>query len=199
MLKTLKRPLEKYNNWVLSFTKKKEAEKALAMFSFAESSFFPIPIDPLLAAMISTHPKKTWKFVNIAAFYSILGALLGFAVGALLMSTVGDWLVDTYDVRNGFNTLGDSYNQNAFITVLAAAFTPIPYKIVTISAGAFSINLFSFIAASIIGRWARYGLVGWFSRVVGVRYQDKIHYFINMLSLAVIGLLVIVVFAATTV
>jgi len=198
MFTKLKSILNRYNTWVLSFSKKKEAEKALAGFSFAESSFFPIPIDPLLVAMVSAQPKKVVKFVNIATFYSILGALFGFFIGLVLMSTLGDWLVDTYNLREGFESLGESYDKNAFVAVLAAAFTPIPFKIITISAGAFSINIISFLAASIIGRWARYGLVGWFSKIIGERYKDKLEYFINLLSLGVIALIIIVVFIATS-
>lgn len=197
MIEILKAYVKRYNDWILSFSKKKEAEKSLASFSFAESSVFPIPIDPLLIAMILARPKRTKKLVNIAAFYSVLGALVGYFIGAVLIGTIGDWLIDTYDIRQGFDDLGVSYSDNAFLAVITAAFTPIPFKLITISAGAFSINIFTFLIASIIGRYARYSLVGWFSRIVGLRYKDKVHYFINLLSVVVISFIVIVILVAT--
>lgn len=197
-MKRLKQYINRYTKWVIGYSKKQDAEKALAGFSFAESSIFPIPIDPLLAAMVSLKPEKTVRFVHIAAITSILGALLGYFIGAVLMDTVGDWLVRSFDIQDGFMRLGESYANNAFLAVLAAAFTPIPYKIITISAGAFSIALAPFVFASIIGRYARYSLVGWFSRIVGVRYRDKIEYFINLLSLAVLALIILVVIAVTS-
>lgn len=191
----MKKPkiLVKYNNWVMSWTKRSEAERALYFLSFAESSFFPIPIDPLLAAVVSSKPQHAKRIVLLSSVASILGGLLGFVIGALLMETLGQWVLDTYSLQEQFNSLGASYQDNAFLAVLAAAFTPIPYKIITISAGAFSINIWAFILASIIGRAGRYSLVGWFSSIVGAKYKDKIEYYINLLTLAVIGLIVIVI------
>ena len=171
----------------MKWTKDSKAEKALAGFSFAESSFFPIPVDPLLAAMVSLKPKKTMRFVFIAGVTSVLGGLLGYLIGDLLMDSLGQWILDTYNLHEEFKDLGEAYQSNAFLAVLTAAFTPVPYKIITISAGAFAINLAQFILASIVGRFARFALVGWFSSIVGEKYKDKVEYFINLLSLAIIA------------
>jgi len=188
--------IKRYNNWVIGWSKKKNSEQALAGFAFAESSFFPIPIDPLLITLIINQPKKTWRLVNISTVFSVLGGLLGYVVGFFLMKSLGQWLIDTYNLQAGFDSLGKSYQDNAFLAVTTAALTPIPFKIITISAGAFKISLTSFITASIFGRYLRYGLVGWASRFIGNRYPHKLEMLINLLSVGVLGLIVLVVAVA---
>lgn len=179
--------LARYTDWVIGWSKRKEAEKALGAFSFAESSFFPIPVDPLLTALVFSKPKHVFRLVNITALSSVAGGAFGYLIGALLMTTIGAWILDTYNLHEAFISLGNKYQANTFLVVFTTAFTPIPFKVIAVSAGAFGVNFASFILASLLRRYLRFGAVGWLSSKFGERYQHKIGKFINLLSGLVIA------------
>lgn len=179
--------LGRYTDWVIGWSKRPEAERALAVLSFAESSLFPIPVDPLMTALIFSKPKRVWRFVNITALSSVAGGVVGYLIGAVLMTTLGVWILDTYDLHETFNNLGDKYQANTFWVVLTTAITPIPFKVIAISAGAFEVSFISFLAASVIRRYLRFGIVGWLASKFGERYQHKIGKFINLLTGLVIA------------
>lgn len=170
-------------DWAVGWAETKSANKALAGISFAESSFFPIPPDPLLIAMTTVKPHKYLKFAAICTIASVAGGLFGYFIGVTLFETVGKFIIDTYSLHSEFDLLEHRYTQNAFLTIFAAAFTPIPYKIITIAAGVFHVNIAVFVAASFLGRGARFFLVATLMHYFGKRYQDKIAKYIDVLSL----------------
>ena len=184
----------KFYNWFTAWAQKPQAEKALAGFTFIEALFFPIPPDPLLMAMVFNKPKRWIRYASIATVATILGGILGYLIGLGLFETVGQWVVDTYHLQDHYDSLGESFQSNGFIAVLTAAMTPIPYKIITLSAGAFHVNFFSFIVASIIGRSARFFGVAYLSKWLGVNHKDKIEKYIDLLSVTLLVLVVIFVF-----
>lgn len=186
-------PRQKIRNtykWVVGWAEKPEADAALASIAFAESSFFPIPPDPLLIALVTAKPRKYLRFATIALVASVLGGILGYYIGVALFDTVGQWVINTYHLQSQFDLLGARYNENAFITIFTAAFTPIPYKIITIAAGVFEVNFFSFVVASIIGRGGRFFTVATLMKIFGAKYKDTIEKYIDIFSLLFVALLI---------
>lgn len=177
--------------WVVGWAETKRAEQALASIAFAESSFFPIPPDPLLIAMVMAKPSHFLRHAFICTLSSALGGILGYAIGVLLFSSIGMWIVNTYGLQEEFVHIGQKYEENAFFTVFTAAFTPIPYKLITIAAGVFKINFFSFIIASFIGRGMRFFLVAFLMHHLGRRYKDSIEKYIDILSITFVILIIL--------
>ncbi len=177
--------------WVVGWAETKRAEQALAGIAFAESSFFPIPPDPLLIAMVMVKPTLFLRHATICTLSSALGGVFGYAIGLMLFSTVGAWIVNTYGLQEEFVQIGIRYEENAFLTVFTAAFTPIPYKLITVAAGVFKINFVMFVIGSVIGRGMRFFLVAFLMHHLGRRYKDSIEKYIDLLSIAFVTLLVL--------
>lgn len=168
LLHPLTRPLRKAYDWMLAFAGKPHAEKALFGLSFIESSFFPIPPDPLLLAMGAARPDRALRYAAVTTVASVLGALLGYAIGALLMDTVGAWLLDLYDPNRAMWQRVESwYQEYGVLALLVAAITPIPYKVFTIASGALGMAILPFVFFSLIGRGFRFGLEGVLLRYFG--------------------------------
>ncbi len=135
------------------------AEAALAAVAFAESSFFPIPPDILLAPMAVADPRRAWRFALIAMIASVLGGMLGYAIGALLYDTLGQWLIHLYGYGAKMDALKETYAKWGWLVILLKGVTPIPYKLVTITSGLLGYNFPLFVALSIVTRGARFFLV----------------------------------------
>lgn len=177
-------------NWVVGWSESKNAERALGGIAVAESSFFPIPPDPLLIAMTTVQPRKYLRFATICTVGSVIGGLIGYAIGVGLFESVGLWVINTYGLQEEFTRIGERFDANAFLAVFATGFTPIPYKLITISAGVFQINLATFIIASVLGRGGRFFAVAFAMHHFGKRYRDKIEKYIDLLSIVFLILLV---------
>jgi len=176
-------------DWTLHWAKTKQAPYALFLIAFIESSFFPIPPDVLLIAMVVANRKKWIRRAAICTFGSVLGALLGYFIGWGLFETAGKFIVETYNMEAVVKMLGEKYAENAFLVVFTAAFTPIPYKAITITAGLFKISLFTLIIASIIGRAGRFFLVAGALRVFGKKISDSIEKYFDIFSIVFVILL----------
>ena len=183
--------IRKMYRWVVGWSESKNAERALGGIAFAESSFFPIPPDPLLIAMTTVKPKKYLRFATICTVASLLGGLLGYLIGVGLFETVGMWVINTYGLHNEYGSIGERYANNAFLTIFTAAFTPIPYKLIAISAGVFQVNLLVFIFGSIVGRGGRFFMVAILMHHFGKRYKDTIEKYIDLLSILFAVLLIV--------
>ena len=176
--------LKKLYDWTLLRARTKNASYALFGIAFIESSFFPVPPDVLLIAMVVADRMKWLRYALICTAGSVLGALLGYFIGWGLYETVGKLIVDTYNLHAVVELIGRKYSENAFMTVFTAAFTPIPYKAITITAGLFKISLPVLIAASIIGRAGRFFIVAGVLRIFGKTIADSIEKYFNILSIA---------------
>ncbi|MEQ1632484.1 MAG: YqaA family protein [Planctomycetota bacterium] len=156
-------PLKRLYNWVLHWADTPYGTPALAVMSFAESSFFPIPPDVLLIALCLGDRARSFRFAFWCSLASVVGGLAGYAIGALLWDTTGlDEFFFTYVpgfTHEVFDKVKLQYEQYNFWIVFVAAFTPIPYKVITITAGICGISLPMFLLASAIGRSARFYLV----------------------------------------
>jgi membrane protein YqaA with SNARE-associated domain len=151
---------------VKALSESPHAEVALAGVAFAESSFFPIPPDVLLAPMALATPGRAWRFALIATTFSVLGGMLGYAIGAMLYDTIGQWLVSLYGYGAKIEALKQTYAEWGWLVILIKGVTPIPYKLVTITSGLLGYNFPLFVALSALTRGARFflvaGVLHWF-------------------------------------
>ncbi|MCX5704575.1 MAG: DedA family protein [Candidatus Omnitrophica bacterium] len=163
---------------------------ALFGIAFIESSFFPIPPDVLLIAMVLAERKKWIRNAVICTIGSVLGALFGYFIGWSLYESVGKLIVNTYHLQPTMELVGRKYTENAFLAIFTAAFTPIPYKIITIAAGLFKISLVTLVIASVIGRAGRFFIVAGALRIFGARIEKSIEKYFDIFSIIFILLLI---------
>mgnify|MGYP003675141976 CR=1 FL=1 len=147
-------------NWTMSLAATRYARMGLATVSFLESSIFPIPPDVLLIPMVLADRANWWKNALICTLASILGALLGYAIGMFLYEAVGQPILALYGKEDSFAKVSEWYNTYGGWGVLFAAVTPFPYKVLTIFSGATGLNLATFVLVSIVGRSVRFFAVG---------------------------------------
>ncbi|WP_114389695.1 YqaA family protein [Notoacmeibacter marinus] len=177
-------------DWTMGLARTRHADKALAAVSFAESSIFPIPPDALLVPMVLAQRHRWVRLALICTVASVLGAFLGYAIGALFMDLIGDPILQFYGKANSFEKIQGLYNEWGGWGVLFAAVTPFPYKVLTIFSGATGLNFVVFTIVSIIGRAARFFLVAWLLGRYGEPLQRFIERWLNWLFLAFMILLV---------
>ncbi len=190
ILKGPSRFLRRLYDWTLHWAKTPKAQGALFGVAFMESSFFPIPPDVLLIPMVIAKPRRWLAYAALCTLGSVLGALLGYAIGWGLYETVGQWIITTYHLEEAMVLVGRKYQENAFLAIFTAAFTPIPFKVFTISAGLFSINIATLLIASLIGRFGRFFLVAASLRLFGRRIAATIEKYFDIFSLVFVALLV---------
>ncbi|MDR3112508.1 MAG: VTT domain-containing protein [Elusimicrobiota bacterium] len=183
--------MRKTYEWTLSWGNTKYSSWVLFVISFIESSFFPIPPDVLLIPLTSAQPKKWFQKASICLIGSVLGAFLGYAVGFIFYETIGLAIVNLYHLQNAMQIIEAKYTQNAFLAIFTGAFTPIPYKAMTISAGIFHINIITLFCASLIGRGARFYAVAFGIRIFGDKIKNAIEKYFNALSVAFVILLIV--------
>lgn len=180
-LQTLK---EGMSAWAVRHAEGKNARWWLFGLSFAESSFFPIPPDVLLVAILMTRERvRAFYYAAITTAGSVLGGLFGYAIGYFFFQTVGVWLVHTYHLESQIDTVQKLFSDNAFFAIFVAAFTPIPYKVFTIAGGLFGISIPVFIIASILGRGGRFFAVAAVMRYFGGHIARGLYKYFNVLSI----------------
>ncbi len=167
--------LRRLYDWVLSWADHQHAGLALFLLAFAEASFFPIPPDVLLIALALSHPKRSFKWASICLAGSVLGGMAGYWLGWEFMASVGQKILAFYHLTDKYEVVQALYQKYDAWAVAAGGFTPLPYKLFTITAGAFQINFPTFIIASIISRAGRFFLVA------GVIYKfgPPVKYFLD--------------------
>jgi len=133
----------------------------LAAVSFAEASFFPIPPDPILAAIVLARRDRVWIAALVCTVASVLGGLAGYAIGAGLYEAIGRPVIDFYHLQEAFNTFQQRFDEWGGWIILAKGLTPIPFKLVTIASGVAHLNLVTFVLASILTRGLRFLIVAW--------------------------------------
>ena len=151
--------LRQLYNWTMSFAAHRNARKALAGISFAESSFFPIPPDVLLIPMVLAERRKAFEIAAICTVASVLGGMLGYAIGAFLYDTVGQWVVNLYGLQAKMEHFKAQYEEWGILIILLAGFTPIPYKVFTITSGLLAYDFGLFVLLSAAGRGGRFFLL----------------------------------------
>jgi membrane protein YqaA with SNARE-associated domain len=162
--------LRRIYDWCIGAADKPYALWILAAVAFAESSFFPIPPDIMLLPMSLARPARAWLFATICTIASVTGGVLGYAIGALLYDSVGQWLINLYHLGDKVESFRTSYAEWGSVIILLKGLTPIPYKLVTITSGFAGYNIWLFILCSIIARGGRFFIVA----IVLNRYGDVI-------------------------
>lgn len=185
---------QRTKNWLYAKLEGPRAWIWLSAISFAESSFFPVPPDVFLIPVILKQGHR-WLFYSVlVAGTSVIGGLFGYLIGFAFFETIGQWLVDTYNLHSHVELVKTLFDQNAFWYIFIAAFTPIPYKVFTIAAGLFSVNIFAFTIASLLGRGIRYLVLGFLVERLGRRAGPKAFKYFDYLMLFLIALIIIYLF-----
>ena len=163
----LMKPLRGLYNWTMEKAAHPHAQGWLAFFCFVEASFFPIPPHPLLGLMCLAEPHKAIRFAIIATLSSVAGAVFGYAIGWGLYDTVGKQMLDLLGLAESFPAAQCTFEEYGVAAVIFAAATPVPFKLLTITAGFMEMAIIPFILASLIGRSLIFMTVGILFRVFG--------------------------------
>jgi len=180
--------LRQIYDWCVRASDKPYALWVLAAVAFAESSFFPVPPDIMLLPMSLAQPKRAWVFAGVCTAASVLGGVLGYAIGALLYDSIGHWLITLYGLGDKVETFRASYAQWGAVIILLKGLTPIPYKLVTITSGFAGYNIWLFILFSIITRGGRFFVAAILLNRYGewIRVRIEEHLGLAVTSLAVV-------------
>lgn len=162
----------------------------LGALSFAESSFFPIPPDVMLAPMALARPGQAWRYAFLTTITSVAGGLFGYAIGYFALESV-EGLLHDWGYWEGYLRAREWFDEWGFWAVFLAGFSPIPYKLFTISAGALGMNLPVFALASFIGRGGRFYLVAGLIRFGGERMERKLREYIDLIGWIVVLLCIV--------
>lgn len=146
-------------DWTLRMADHRHALWVLAAVAFIESSVFPIPPDVLMIPMILARPSRAWLIAGVALFASVLGGMLGYAIGALAFDTIGQPILASLGKADAMAEFNTRFNDLGFWAVLTAGVTPFPYKVITIMSGWTGMPLGTFIATSILARGLRFFIV----------------------------------------
>ncbi len=145
--------------WTLALAESPRAPWALGAVSFAESSFFPIPPDVILLPMAAAQPSRAWRYALICTVTSVLGGMLGYAIGALFYDTAGQWIIHLYGMEGKMAALREQYAKWGWAVILIKGLTPIPYKLVTIVSGLLGYDFLLFVLLSAMTRGARFFII----------------------------------------
>ena len=181
--------LRKLYDWTLSMVDHPQALWVLAFVSFIESSVFPIPPDVLMIPMIIARPSRAWLIAGVALVASVLGGLLGYAIGAFAFDTVGRPILEMLGKADAMAAFNSRFNDLGFWAVLTAGVTPFPYKVITIMSGWTSMPLGTFIATSILARGLRFFLVAFLLWKFGAPIRDFIEKRLGLMFTLFIALL----------
>jgi membrane protein YqaA with SNARE-associated domain len=177
-------------DWTIHWAQTPHSTWALFILAFCESSFFPIPPDVLLMALAVALPIKAFKYALVCSVGSVLGGCFGYLIGYEFFEYVGRPIIGFYNITDVFNTVSAKYQSNAFTAIAIAGFTPIPYKVFTISAGVCKVNLFTLILASALSRSARFFIIAGLFYLFGPKIKTFIEKYFNILTIIFIILLI---------
>jgi membrane protein YqaA with SNARE-associated domain len=176
---------------VLAWSAHPRAERYLAVLSFAESSFFPIPPDVMLAPMCLADRRRAWRYAALTTIMSLLGGVAGYAIGLFLIDAIEPWL-QTSAYHEPYLKVQNWFDHWGVWAVFVAGFSPIPYKIFTIAAGATVLNFPGFLIASLIGRGGRFFLVAGLIVAGGERMASGLQQHVERIGWAVVAIAVLV-------
>jgi len=176
---------------VIALSAHRRAPSLLATLSFTESSFFPVPPDVMLIPMCLARPKKSWSYAAICTLFSVLGGMAGYLIGKLAFAWIEPWLMESH-YAGTFTSAVEAFETWGFWYILLAGFTPIPYKVFTISAGVVGMPWLAFIGGSVVGRGGRFFLVAALIRLGGEKLAAQMRKYIDLIGWVMIVLAVLV-------
>jgi membrane protein YqaA with SNARE-associated domain len=166
--------LRRIYDWCIAAAYKPYAMWLMGAVSFVESSFFPIPPDVMLIPMSLARPQRAWIYAALCTLTSVAGGVLGYAIGALLYDSVGQWLMTLYHLDGKIEAFRKGYDEWGSLIILLKGLTPIPYKLVTITSGFAGYNLGLFIVLSLIARGGRFFLTAFLLNRYGDAARETI-------------------------
>jgi len=190
-LKSISQWIRRLKAWVEAFAERPGAGWALFLIAFAESSFFPIPPDVLLIGLAVAVPAKSFRYALVCSAGSILGGMLGYLIGLEFYEILGHKIIEFYNLTEQYEAVLILYERNAFAAIAVAGFTPIPYKVFTIAAGAFRVSFPTLVYASALSRPARFFLVAALFFFFGSRIKPFIDKYFELITVAFVVLLVL--------
>ena len=177
---------------VIAWSKHPKAAYYLGTLSFAESSFFPIPPDVMLAPMSVAQPNKAWRFALITTVTSVLGGVFGYFIGAFAFDFIQPWVQSSSHLPK-FEMAKAWFDQWGVWVIFVAGFSPIPYKLFTVTAGLLSLALLPFVIASFIGRGARFFLVAGLLKYAGPKLESVMLKYVEWIGWIMVLLLIAVI------
>ena len=161
--------LRRLYDWVIRLAGSPQAVPAMGLVAFAESSFFPIPPDVMLVPMVLANRQKAFTIALVCTVCSVLGGLLGYAIGYWALETVGGWLIRAYGMQAGLEKFREQYAHWGTWIILIKGLTPIPYKLVTIASGFAGYSFVMFVLLSLVARGMRFYLVAFLLNRFGLQ------------------------------
>lgn len=191
-------PVRRLYDWCMAAAEKRHAFWTLGVVAFAESSFFPVPPDVMLIPMALSRPDRAYRFAAWCTVMSVVGGMLGYAIGALLYDSIGLWLIQLYGYGEKVEAFREAYAQWGAWIILLKGLTPIPYKIVTITSGFAGYNIFLFMLFSAITRAGRFFLVALLLHRYGPQAREiiekRLGLWVTLAAVVIIGGLVAAVY-----
>jgi membrane protein YqaA with SNARE-associated domain len=184
-------------NWTMDKAAHPQAQFWLAFFCFIEASFFPIPPHPLLGLMCLASPKKALRFGIIATLASVAGGLLGYLIGSALYESIGQWLLGAIGLAEKFPVAACYLKEYDWEAIIIAGATPVPFKLLTITAGFVGMNIVTFVLASIVGRGMIFFTVGALFRIFGAPIKSFIDRYLGLVTAAFVALVIGGIFVIT--
>ena len=175
--------------WTMGLAAHRHARWALAVVSFAESSFFPVPPDVVLVTMVLADRSRAWVLATICTVASVLGGLAGYAIGVLAFETLGHPILEFYGMVETYEDFSATFNAWGWFIIFAAGLTPLPYKVFTITSGVTGLALPVFIAGSVISRGIRFFAEAALLRIFGEPIRAFIERSMSLLTIAFVVLL----------
>ena len=176
--------------WTMAQADTRNALWVLAFVSFIESSVFPIPPDVLMIPMVLANPRRAWLIALVATVSSVLGGLLGYAIGAFFYDSLGQPILEAMGKGDAMLAFNEKFNGVGFWAVLIAGLTPFPYKVITIMSGWTGMPLATFVVTSIVARAGRFFIVAGLLRAFGAPIRDFIERYLGLVFTAFVVLLV---------
>lgn len=178
-------------DWTLRLAGHRHATWALALVSFVESSFFPVPPDAVLLPMAVARRERAWWYATVCTAASVLGGAAGYAIGYFLWEAIGQAIVDFYGYAEKFEQFKGLYEAWGFWIVAGAGFTPFPYKVITIASGVAELSFTTFMIASVVSRGARFfliaGLMWWFGPPIRAFIERNLAWLATLFFVLVMG------------
>lgn len=162
----------------------------LSGMSFAESVFFPIPVDVMLAPMALARPERAWHYATLATIFSVIGGVIGYLLGFALLDTLVMPVVEAVGYQDKLALANEWFLDKGIWVIFIASFSPIPYKVFTITAGMMSMAILPFVIASLIGRGMRFFLVAGLMRLGGEKMEHQIKKWVDVIGWLSVGLVV---------
>jgi membrane protein YqaA with SNARE-associated domain len=180
--------LKKFYLWLMALAQQKHAMAVLGLVSFLESSCFPIPPDAFLVPLVLADRQRAWRFATVATVCSVLGGLLGYGIGFYFSETIGRWIIHLYGSPTAYASLQAAFAKYGVWIILIKGLTPIPYKLVTITAGIAKFDLFTFVWSSIVTRGVRFFLLTFLAWKFGPAAMPYIERNLARVGIAILAL-----------